>query len=77
MPRFTAKCSYCGEEFPAYQRPNRPKQKKWYCCLEHYFISGNKRGGGATCKKLQERGYYIREREKNKLKQIQLYGKRG
>ncbi len=77
MPKIKVTCEFCGKEFQTYSRPNRPKQKDWYCCAEHYFLSGNRRGGGKTLKELKKRGYYIEQRQWYKLKQIQSYGKKG
>jgi len=75
MPYFKTKCSKCQKEFIAYQRPNRPHQKDWYCCLEHYRISGNPRG--KITKEFKKRiGTYDKERQELKILQIKQYGKK-
>ena len=74
MPHFQTKCSFCKKEFIAYQRPNRPHQKDWYCCLEHYRMSGHSRG--RPTKELKKRiGTYDRERQELKNVQIKQFGK--
>jgi len=76
MPYFTANCDYCGKKFTAYQRPNRPHQKRWYCCLKHYYICGYSRFN-VTKEFKKERGIYDRERQKMKKTQIKQFGKKA
>ena len=75
MPYFNIKCSYCGKLLRAYQRPNRPKQKKWYCNTDHYYKSGDQ-GGNTNRDNWINAGTYIRKRQDMKNTQIKEYGKK-
>jgi len=73
---FDTFCGFCGKPLRAYKRPNRPKQKKWYCNKDHHLKSGDI-WGNTTRKNLIESGFYNRRRNDIKRKQIEQYGKKA
>ena len=76
MPYINTTCGFCGKPLKAYQRPNRPKQKKWYCNKYHHLKSGDI-WGNTTRKNLIKSGAYIKKRNEIKRKQISEYGKKS
>ncbi|MCD6429191.1 hypothetical protein J7L09_00675 [bacterium] len=76
-------CPYCGRKFLAWHRSNRPNQKYFFCCREHYFKSMKKlykgipRGGAWTKEDFKRAGtLYPKKRQELKRLQIEEYGRK-